>query len=175
MNENRRYFLNKFYKEKLSSLPQGLDRHTIYTWKIYAEDQNCDLGGPHSNAFIGHFVGTFEEAAEHATSLPGFFTWGGGGYIQEAEDSESSKTIADKKKLPTADEARQCTQKHIQMAVDKEMDWLIEKIHAKLSASLDGCYAEMRVTIKYFQNVKTLTEHGYEVKNVNDNDYTVTW
>jgi hypothetical protein len=62
-------------------------------WNIYGEDENCDLGGPHSNPLITTYEGTLRNAAIHAVSLPRYKTWGGGGYIQRTEIDHGSCEI----------------------------------------------------------------------------------
>ena len=170
MNENRRHHLNQFYKKNLASFLEHVDPNKISKWNIYAEDANCDLGGPHSNAYIGDYVGTFEEAAEHATSMKNFYTWGGGGYIQEAENQEN---VFDKKKLPTAAEAREIVKKNLQVKIDQELAWITEKIYEKLKIDAH----ELGIVIKFYENVQTLTEKGYALQSVNAKnlEYNVSW
>lgn len=55
--------------------------YTVYA--VYGEDPNCDMGGSHSNPFLGTVEGTFNDVLEHAANhMKGFYTWGGGGYIK---------------------------------------------------------------------------------------------
>ena len=51
------------------------------TWRVYGEDPNCDLGGPHHEPDLGTFTGLYKDVVNKAVDLPGFFTWGGGGKI----------------------------------------------------------------------------------------------
>jgi hypothetical protein len=67
------------------ALKKGVRPETWGKWAIYGEDENCDLGGSHSEPFIGNFEGTLRSAALHAWSLPRFKSWGGGGYIERIE------------------------------------------------------------------------------------------
>ena len=50
-------------------------------WKIEGEDPNCDLGGSHSNPYLGIVEGKLEDVIRYAVDLPGFWSWGGGGNI----------------------------------------------------------------------------------------------
>jgi len=51
-------------------------------YSVYGEDSNCDMGGSHSNPFLGNVEGTFKEVLEHAANnMSRFYAWGGGGYI----------------------------------------------------------------------------------------------
>ena len=68
-----------------SAFSMGVYTHTWGTWRIYGEDQNADLGGPHSNPHLETVVGTFEKAARTAVATAGYATWGAGGYIEKAE------------------------------------------------------------------------------------------
>jgi hypothetical protein len=47
-------------------------------WEVRGEDPNCDLGGHHSQPFLGHFEGTLEDVLNIAVDLPNFWQWGAG-------------------------------------------------------------------------------------------------
>ena len=52
------------------------------TWQVCGEDPNCDMGGHHSNPYLGTFSGKLKDVIKIAVGLPGFFTWGGGGNLK---------------------------------------------------------------------------------------------
>jgi hypothetical protein len=52
-------------------------------WEVRGEDPNCDLGGHHSQPFLGHFEGTLEDVLNIAVDLPNFWQWGAGGTIKQ--------------------------------------------------------------------------------------------
>lgn len=171
MKDNKNHWINRNYKSSLQRYYQYLDDpNKVRRWKIYGEDQNADLGGPHSNPYLGDFTGTFEEAAEYAISLPSFFTWGGGGYIKEIGDPVEN---VNKKKLPTAAEAKEIRRKNTQAKIELEMDGIVEKIHAALQKNA----SDMNVMIEFFENVKKLSENGYLVKSTSAIEpfYLVSW
>lgn len=70
-------------------------------YSVYGEDPNCDMGGYHSNPFLGNVEGTFEEVLEYAANeMSGFYQWGAGGYItpQSSVKESAEPIIIDKKK-----------------------------------------------------------------------------
>jgi hypothetical protein len=73
---------HKFIKDKLL-------KHFPATckgvWEIYGEDPNCDVGGSHHTPLLQVVEGTYINVVEYALTLPGFFTWGGGGNIKLQE------------------------------------------------------------------------------------------
>lgn len=50
-------------------------------WEIYGESPNCDFGGYHSSPKLGIAKGMFIDVLIYASTMNGFYTWGGGGYI----------------------------------------------------------------------------------------------
>ena len=75
------------YNER-SSVDAG---YNIYA--IYGEDANCELAGFHSNPHIGNAEGTFAEVLEYASKLPGFYQWGGGGYIKPLIEKDTKNRV----------------------------------------------------------------------------------
>ena len=69
-------YLSNSYKPDYDPEEQG-------TWDVYGEDPNCDLGGQHHQPFLGRYEGRFIDVLAKATSLRGFYTWGGGGTIKK--------------------------------------------------------------------------------------------
>jgi len=60
-------------------------KHSLFEkgiWEIRGEDSNADLAGPHSNPFLGYYEGELEKVIRVAVEIPGFWSWGGGGYIK---------------------------------------------------------------------------------------------
>jgi len=54
-------------------------------WQVYGEDPNCDLGGSHSQPFLGAYEGTLGKVLEIAVTLPDWEQWGSGGSIRKVE------------------------------------------------------------------------------------------
>jgi len=52
------------------------------TWKIFGEEHNPDLSGPHNEPKLKTVTGTYKNVVEYALSLNGFFSWGAGGRIE---------------------------------------------------------------------------------------------
>lgn len=76
------------YKEQIDPDAWG-------TWAVHGEDPNCDMGGPHSNPYLGSFSGTLREAALWATKQGGYYQWGSGGYLQLSSAASSSAVTND--------------------------------------------------------------------------------
>lgn len=53
------------------------------TWKIFGEDQNAELSGPHHEPKLKTVTGTYGNVVEYALTLDGFFSWGAGGRIEK--------------------------------------------------------------------------------------------
>jgi hypothetical protein len=53
------------------------------TWKIFGEDQNAELTGPHHEPKLQTVTGTYGNVVEYALTLDGFFSWGRGGRIEK--------------------------------------------------------------------------------------------
>lgn len=53
------------------------------TWKIFGEDQNAELWGPHHEPKLETVTGTYKNVVEYALNLSGFFSWGRGGRIEK--------------------------------------------------------------------------------------------
>lgn len=53
------------------------------TWKIFGEDQNAELTGPHHEPKLETVTGTYGNVVEYALTLDGFFSWGRGGRIEK--------------------------------------------------------------------------------------------
>lgn len=62
-------------------------------WQVKGEDPNCDMGGHHHEPSLGYFEGTFKDVCEHALTLNGFFSWGGGGRVIKATGGVKSATL----------------------------------------------------------------------------------
>ena len=87
MKKNIRY-------NEYSSVDGG---YTVYA--VYGEDPNCDLGGSHSNPYLGDVEGTFEEVLEYAAkNMKRFYSWGGGGYIKPRVNDFNEPIVLDKTK-----------------------------------------------------------------------------
>lgn len=52
-------------------------------WDIYGEDPNCDMGGSHSQPYLGRVSGRLQDVIEFAEQLSGFWQWGAGGEIRK--------------------------------------------------------------------------------------------
>ena len=84
------------------------------TWWIRGEDPNCDWGGPHSQPNLGYYTGRYVDIVDLALTMPGFWTWGGGGSISEV-----------KTKAVSPDTARQIAEITAELdAVNKQKDEL---------------------------------------------------
>jgi len=70
IEKRTRIELLKEYKAKESGI-----------WRIFGEDPNCDLGGPHHCPELDTVEGAYGDIVEYALKLPGFFIWGHGGRI----------------------------------------------------------------------------------------------
>jgi hypothetical protein len=66
-----------------NNLLKAYPPETQGTWEICGEDANCDMGGPHSNPRLEVVTGTYKNVVDYALTLPRFFTWGGGGHINQ--------------------------------------------------------------------------------------------
>lgn len=53
------------------------------TWKIFGEDQNAELAGPHHEPKLETVNGTYKNVVDYALTLNGFFSWGRGGRIEK--------------------------------------------------------------------------------------------
>lgn len=53
------------------------------TWKVYGEDPNPDLGGPHHEPELGVLEGRLEDVIRWAVVQPNFWQWGSGGRIRK--------------------------------------------------------------------------------------------
>jgi len=74
----KKVYGNNLKYSEYSSVDGG---YCIYS--VYGEDPNCDMGGHHSNPFLGNVEGTFKEVLEYAANeMPRFYQWGGGGHIK---------------------------------------------------------------------------------------------
>lgn len=65
-----------------------MERHDLEDeglWIVKGEDGNCDLRGPRSIAVLGYVRGKLGDVLEWAVEQPRFFSWGGGGRIEEIE------------------------------------------------------------------------------------------
>lgn len=70
--------------KKYGQIVYDLDEEGL--WRIYGEDPNPDLCGPHHEPDLGTFEGTFSEAIDYAIDKRGFFSWGAGGRIVKVKD-----------------------------------------------------------------------------------------
>lgn len=75
--------LNEQNDRVRAKLLEGQLRGKVGVWKILGEDPNCDLGGSHHQPTLATVQGKYEDAVEYALGLSGFFTWGGGGNVEE--------------------------------------------------------------------------------------------
>ena len=88
-------FNNNLRYSEYSSVDAG---YCVYA--VYAEDSNCDLGGYHSNPFLGCVEGTFIDVLEYAANnMRGFYTWGGGGYIKPSKNTDQPIILDSAKKI----------------------------------------------------------------------------
>lgn len=74
----------KQYTETSYSGRKLLETHDLNetgVWRIFGEDPNCDLGGPHYEPDLGLFEGKLADVIAYAVELPNFWQWGGGGRI----------------------------------------------------------------------------------------------
>lgn len=88
MNKTRYNGKLKQYLEVSYSGQQLLSKHSLSdvgVWRIEGEDPNCDFGGAHSNPFLGYLEGRLLDVVTEAVSMPGFWTWGGGGNITKVD------------------------------------------------------------------------------------------
>lgn len=81
MNDSTKKFLATYSGQRLL---EAYSLDTKGTWNVYGEDPNCDLGGAHSNPFLGSFEGTLEDVIEEAVQMSGFWQWGAGGRFEPA-------------------------------------------------------------------------------------------
>lgn len=63
----------------LSNYPA--DDHGV--WRIFGEEHNPELSGPHNEQKLQEVTGTYKNVVEYAIHLEGFFTWGYGGRIEK--------------------------------------------------------------------------------------------
>ena len=56
-------------------------------WEIYGEDPNTDLGGHHSNPFLGKVSGRYCDVVEYALTKGDFVGWGYGGNITKVKSA----------------------------------------------------------------------------------------
>lgn len=71
-----------YHRSSRIRLLQGRNPNEQGVWKIYGEDPNCDLGGPHHEPLLETVSGTYRNVVEYALTLPRFYSWGGGGRIE---------------------------------------------------------------------------------------------
>lgn len=96
--------------------------YTIYA--VYGEDENCDMGGYHSNPLLGYVEGSYQDVLEYAKKMNGFYAWGAGGYIKPANLDKQTKVIVLDKSVQLKRERK----KKLQSLVGAELDSLIENI-----------------------------------------------
>ena len=60
-------------------------------WKVLGEDPNCDMGGHHHMPELGIFEGKLRDIIKYAVTLPGWYTWGGGGKITAYKNAKIIK------------------------------------------------------------------------------------
>jgi hypothetical protein len=80
----------KDYERYMNTYECGslLRKHSLTeegVWHVYGEDPNCDMGGHHSNPYLGLFEGTLDDVIREAVSISGFFQWGSGGKIEKTK------------------------------------------------------------------------------------------
>lgn len=71
---------------------------TTGIWRIYGEDNNCDLGGPRLIPTLDTVSGAYEDVVEYALDLPNFISWGRGGHIEKIEYHSVDKVWMKRKK-----------------------------------------------------------------------------
>lgn len=80
------------YGVKTAIEKYGLD--TVGMWDIHGEDPNCDMGGYHSEPYLGEFYGTLRDCIAYANDLPGFWGWGSGGSFKLNKTSTKAKLVS---------------------------------------------------------------------------------
>lgn len=80
MNDWERYLYKTYSGQELLKKHKLID-HGV--WQVYGEDPNCDMGGCHSEPYLGTFEGRLSDVVEKAVTLPKFWCWGGGGSIKK--------------------------------------------------------------------------------------------
>lgn len=57
------------------------DDHGV--WRIFGEEHNPNVSGPHNEPKLEEVTGTYKNVIEYALNLEGFFSWGYGGRIEK--------------------------------------------------------------------------------------------
>lgn len=100
-------YLSHQHKSQYSANEEGI-------WEVFGEDENCDLGGPHHQPFLGRFEGRFIDVLTHAVALPAFYTWGGGGEIKKHEPIITHKVVQGGYDITQAGEAYAAKKKELE-------------------------------------------------------------
>jgi hypothetical protein len=87
--KNYQQFIGTSYSGRELLKKHSLNEYGI--WEVRGEDPNCDLGGAHYQPKLGFFEGTLEQVIRKAVSIPGFYTWGGGGDIKKNNPPQVNK------------------------------------------------------------------------------------
>ena len=114
--------------------------YTVYS--VYGEDHNCDMGGSHSNPFLGNVEGTFKDVLEYAANeMSGFYTWGGGGYIKPyASVSGNSAPIV----LNSARKLKLERKAKLRRIACEDIDYMIENINSMSIDSIKNQLIELK-------------------------------
>lgn len=102
-------------------------------YSVYGEDPNCDMGGPHSNPFLGNVEGSFKEVLEHAANnMNRFYSWGGGGYIVPKKNS----TIVEPIVLDSTKKLKRNRKAKLKKLVSSDIERLIEEFDTMTSEEI---------------------------------------
>lgn len=96
MKDNYHQFTQVSYSGRELLKKHALTEEGI--WEVRGEDPNPDMGGPHSNPYIGTYQGTLAKVIAFAVNHPNFWQWGAGGVIRKIE------VQIPEAKLPTKEE-----------------------------------------------------------------------
>lgn len=112
-------------------------------YSVYGEDPNCDLGGTHTNPYLGDFEGTFEEVLEYAANnIKSFYTWGSGGFIKPSKNNVGTKIVNVSKKIQLERKEK------LNKIADKNIDYLIENIQDMTINEIKNYLIEIKTSFK---------------------------
>lgn len=136
----KKVFGNNLNYSKYLSIDGG---YCVYS--VYGEDTNCDLGGSHSNPFLGNVEGTFIEVLEYAANnMSGFYQWGGGGYIKPFKNvKESAEPII----LNKAKKLKLSRKAKLNKLVASDIENLIEKFDTMSNDEIKNALNEIKKRI----------------------------
>jgi len=108
----------KAFTETSYSGRELLKKHSLSEygiWRVYGEDPNCDMGGPHHQPDLGLYQGTLEDVIRLAVELPRFWNWGGGGDIKLPEIISAIKVNAERPPVVAAPSPRPKSEKNLKL------------------------------------------------------------